>query len=50
MCHHRTTEYKRLYEESEEREDLPEWAIEDTDDATEETEDEPEPFAPGTAD
>ncbi|HET7324444.1 MAG TPA: hypothetical protein VFJ06_08940 [Halococcus sp.] len=47
MCHHRTSEYTRLYEDIEEREELPEWAEEpDAADA----EDEPEPFAPGVAD
>jgi hypothetical protein len=45
MCHHRTTEYTRLYED----EDLPEWAIEDETEA-EEADDEPEPFAPGATD
>lgn len=53
MCHHRTPEYTRLYEESEEHEDLPEWAEEPEEadaDETEGIEDEPEPFAPGTAD
>jgi hypothetical protein len=47
MCHHRTTEYTRLYEDEQEREDLPEWAIEESND---DTEDEPEPFAPAGAD
>ena len=50
MCHHRTTEYTRLYEDEKEREDLPEWAIADETDADAEAEDEPEPFAPGAAD
>ncbi len=47
MCHHRTPEYTRLYEDTEEREELPEWA-----DEPEETDaaDEPEPFAPAGAD
>jgi hypothetical protein len=49
MCHHRTTEYTRLYEDVEEDEDLPEWAIEDETEV-EEADDEPEPFAPGAAD
>jgi hypothetical protein len=47
MCHHRSTEYTRLYEDSE-HEDIPEWALEEEEDA--EADDEPEPFAPGTAD
>lgn len=48
MCHHRTTEYERLYEDETERADLPEWAIEETD--ADEAEDESEPFAPSVAD
>jgi hypothetical protein len=50
MCHHRTTDSTRLYEDDE-HEDLPEWAIEADDDGeTDDEESEPEPFAPGTAD
>ena len=48
MCHHRTTERTRLYEDGE-HETLPEWAVE-ADDEGEEDDSEPEPFAPGTAD
>ncbi len=46
MCHHRSTDSVRLYEDTEEREDetTPEWA----DEPDEETED--EPLAPGVAD
>ena len=46
MCHHRSTEYVRLYEDTEEHEDetTPEWA----DEPDEETED--EPLAPGAVD
>ena len=46
MCHHRSRESVRLYEDTEEREDeeVPEWA----DEPDEETED--EPLAPGAAD
>lgn len=50
MCHHRMPEYTRLYEDTEEREDLPEWTIEDPDETDAEAEDEPEPFAPAEAD
>ncbi len=46
MCHHRRTEYTRLYEDSE-HEDLLEWALEE--EATE-SDKVPEPFAPGAAD
>jgi hypothetical protein len=47
MCHHRRTEYTRLYEDSEEHEDLPEWALEEEEADAEADE---EPLAPGTAD
>jgi hypothetical protein len=48
MCHHRTTEYTRLYEDERERADLPEWA--DEPEETDAAEDEPEPFVPAEAD
>lgn len=46
MCHHRRTEYTRLYEDSE-HEDLPEWALDEED---EDAETDEEPLAPGAAD
>ena len=46
MSYHRRTEDTRLYEDSE-HENLPEWALEEEDADTDE---EPEPFAPGAAD
>ncbi|WP_256685747.1 hypothetical protein [Halococcus qingdaonensis] len=49
MCHHRTTDSTRLYEDDE-HEELPEWAIEGDGETDDEEEDEPEPFTPGTAD
>lgn len=51
MCHHRTTEYKRLYEDRA-HEDLPEWEMEnETDEDTDaEDTDKSNPFAPVEAD
>lgn len=55
MCHHRELEYERLYEDAEERDELPDWANEPSAAETEDTEDsgsEPEekPVAPSVAD
>ena len=50
MCHHRTTEYKRLYEDERAHEDLPEWAVADETDEDAEDAEEPNPFAPAEAD
>lgn len=48
MCHHRTTEFVGVYEDVEEREDLPEWKIED--DVAEETEKAEKPLATAETD
>lgn len=48
MCHHRTSEYVHTHEDAEEREALPEWAIEAETDA--DADEQPEPFAPAEAD
>jgi hypothetical protein len=49
MCHHRELEYERLYEDAEERDELPDWANEPDED-TEDAESGERPVAPSVAD
>lgn len=52
MCHHRELEYERLYEDAEERDELPSWANdpEEVEADSEESDDAGKPIAPSVAD
>lgn len=52
MCHHRDLEYGRLYEDAEERDELPDWANEtpEPEAETDDPEETKRPIAPSGAD